>query len=65
MGGAPALDYVPEALDLARARATEGQMQALTEVFSGPVPDDASFRERWLRVLPVYFHRSESATEGR
>lgn len=55
----PALDYVPEALERARARATEAEMETLTELLSGPVSDDATLREKWLRVLPVYFHEYE------
>lgn len=55
----PALDYVPEALERARARATDAEMETLTELLSGPVSDDATLREKWLRVLPVYFHRYE------
>lgn len=51
----PALDYVPEALARAEARATPDQMEALSNLLSGPVPDDEAFREGWLRVLPVYF----------
>lgn len=51
----PAVDYVPEALARAEARATPGQMEALMNMLSGPVQDDETFRESWLRVLPVYF----------
>lgn len=61
VSAAAALDYVPEAIERARARATAAQMETLTEVLSAPVADDAAFREKWLRVLPVYFHRYEPA----
>lgn len=59
VSGAPALDYMPEAVELARARATKAQMEALNELLSGPVPDDGTLRDGWLRVLPVYFHDYE------
>lgn len=52
---APALDYVPDALALGRARATDAQFERLMALLSAPVADDDAFREGWTDVLPVYF----------
>jgi proline iminopeptidase len=54
---APVIDYHDVIMKNAQARATAAQMAAIGQLFSGPMPDDETFRDVWQRVLPVYFHR--------
>lgn len=54
---APAFDYPEAMMANARARATPEQFDAVANAFSAPAKDDASFRDVWLRIMPIYFHR--------
>jgi len=59
---APAFDY-PEAMWAnARARGTPEQFEALVAAFTKPMEDDADFRAKWMKILPIYFHRHNSET---
>lgn len=53
---AASMSHVELALERARARGTPGQIEALQEVLGGPAGDDATLRELWLEILPLYFH---------
>ncbi len=52
---AAALNYTEQALEIARARATEEEFRGLVAALSAPATDDESFRSSWLAALPVYF----------
>ncbi len=52
---APALDYLDVVMANAQARGTPEQVQALVAGLSAPVADDASWRQLWVTILPLYF----------
>lgn len=60
----PALDYVPAALENARARGTPAQMEALGEALKADVADDGELCRLWLEILPLYFHERDPAELG-
>lgn len=53
---APALDYPDVIMANAQSRGTPEQVQALVAALSAPLADDASWRETWVTILPLYFH---------
>lgn len=54
--GAPVLDYADVIMANAQSRGTPEQVQAVMEALSAPVADDASFRQLWVTILPLYFN---------
>lgn len=53
---APALDYPDVIMANAQSRGTPEQVQAVIAGLSAPVADDASWRQLWNTILPLYFH---------
>lgn len=53
---APALDYPDVIMANAQSRGTPEQVQAFIAGISAPVADDATFRQLWNTILPLYFH---------
>ncbi|MFL5704684.1 MAG: alpha/beta fold hydrolase [Ktedonobacteraceae bacterium] len=54
---APALDYPDVIMANAQTRGTPEQVQAFVAGISAPVADDASWRQLWVTILPLYFNR--------
>ena len=54
---APVLDYIDVAMAKAQKRGTPEQFQALIAGLSAPVADDATFRQLWTTILPLYFNK--------
>lgn len=52
---APALDYPDVIMANAQRRGTPEQVQAFITGISAPVADDATFRQLWTTILPLYF----------
>ena len=53
---APVLDYQDVIMANAQSRGTPEQVQAVIAGLSAPVADDASFRQLWNTILPLYFN---------
>ncbi len=53
---APVLDYQDVIMANAQSRGTAEQVQAVIAGLSAPVADDASFRQLWTTILPLYFN---------
>jgi proline iminopeptidase len=53
---APVLDYQEVIMANAQSRGTPEQVQAVIAGLSAPVADDASFRQLWTTILPLYFN---------
>ena len=52
----PVVDYFDVIMANANARGTSEQVAALVAGLSAPVADDASFRQTWVTILPLYFN---------
>ena len=54
---APVVDYQDVIMANAQSRGTSEQVQAVIAGLSAPVADDASFRQLWTTILPLYFNK--------
>jgi proline iminopeptidase len=61
-GTTPAMDYPEVIVANAKARGTPEQFQAAVKGFSAPAADDASLRQLWMEILPLYFHNYDPKT---
>ncbi|MEM9561620.1 MAG: alpha/beta fold hydrolase [Actinomycetota bacterium] len=55
----PAFDYQPE------PSGTDEQLAAFGAAFSGPMADDATWRQTWSMIWPMYFHRFDADEAAR
>ncbi len=55
----PAFDYQPA------PSGTDEQLAAFGAAFSGPVADDAAWRQTWSTIWPMYFHRFDADEAAR
>lgn len=58
---APAADYMEESVSIAAERGTAEQFEVLTTRLGTVLPDEATFRDAFRRLLPLYFHRYDEA----
>jgi proline iminopeptidase len=55
--GAPVLDYGDRIFALAAKRGTPEELARLTTLFTAPTLNDDAYKEHYLSILPLYFHR--------
>lgn len=58
---APAADYMEQSVSIAAERGTAEQVEVLTTRLGAVLPDEATFRYAFRRLLPLYFHRYDEA----
>lgn len=57
---APAIDYLPVALGLAKARSTDEQFAATSQMLSGAVDSDEQLKTIMETILPIYLYEAGS-----